>query len=816
MIKKRINNNWLFQVGGGNSFVIKEEIQHQKKVNLPHDAAIEMERNAKEPKGSGNGYFQENSYVYTKRLKLNPEDFGKNVWIEFEGIYQNSFIYVNGSFAGQNPYGYGNFYIDITRYLCFEEGRENELKVIVKNGVPSGRWYTGGGIFRDVNLMVADRLHIIPDGVQLTTTDIDSALAVLKVKTRIEYTGLGTRGIYIVTKLKDADGNLVAEDRMPITIQEHTNNDYQQRIYVHNPKLWSDKHPYLYSYEVCLYENDAILDEEIGTYGIRKLQLDHDNGLRVNGEVVKLRGGCIHHDNGITGTAEFKHTAEFRVSHIKKAGYNAIRSSHYPMSRRLLDACDKYGIYVMDEFSDVWTSTKVDYDYGTHMATWWEQDVSNMVRKDYNHPCVILYSIGNEIPETGNKFDVQWGKKIADKIREFDHSRYVTNSVNLMFSLRNSALSTFSQANILSDQNKNNGQINDVMNELGSDINSIISKNVVGDVVEEAATQVDVIGYNYGTARYEIDGEKYPNRIIVGSETYPRDLDTNWELVLKYPYIIGDFDWTAWDYLGESGIGRISYDEKARSFCAEYPYKAAYCGDINLLGDRRPISYWREIIWGLRKDPYIAVQPPEYYKHKQYPSNWAMTNAVRSWNWNGYEEEPIVVEVYGEGDEIELRINDEVVGRKQVGNKKKDMVLFDTKYQSGKIEAILYKQGRIIGRDCIMTASDNVRLKADIDVESIPSDGSDIGYIEISLVDELGYLNPDVKKKVSVQVSGPVKVVGFGSADPQSEENYFDQDAATYEGRLRAAIRGKGEKGAGLITFHADGCNDITVNVKVE
>ncbi|MFQ7650287.1 MAG: glycoside hydrolase family 2 TIM barrel-domain containing protein [Roseburia hominis] len=371
----------------------------------------------------------------------------------------------------------------------------------------------------------------------------------------------------------------------------------------------------------------------------------------MNGKVVKLRGGCIHHDNGIIGTAEFTHSAEARVKKLKETGFNAIRSAHYPMSRKLLEACDKYGMYVMDEYSDVWVSTKVEFDYSTQMTEWWEHDIENLVKKDYNHPCVIMYSIGNEIPEAGNKFDVQWGKKIADKLRSLDDTRYTTNSLNLLLAIMNDLPKLMAQnadaqaaANTEKDQPQ---EINSMMNNLGAMMAQFMASDFAAEKVKEACAQVDITGYNYAAARYEIDGKLFPNRILVGSETNPPDLDKNWELVEKLPYVIGDFDWTAWDYIGETGIGKINYtDQQSMGFYAPYPCKIAYCGDINILGNRRPISYWRELIWGLRKAPYIAVTTPQHYGEPQSTTQWSMSDAVRSWNWNGYEGKPVKVEVY--------------------------------------------------------------------------------------------------------------------------------------------------------------------------
>lgn len=745
------------------------------------------------------------------------DDKDKNVYLEFEGVYQNAFVYVNNSFAGKCPYGYSNFYVDITKYLNYNE--PNALKVVVKNGVPSGRWYTGGGIYRDVNLMIADRLHLVPDSVQLAAIEVEDDQAIIRAKSTIAYTGIGIREIALCTELMDAEGNVVAADEMPVMVEEHSEQEYQQKMYVPNPNRWDAENPYLYTYRTYIKENDSVIDEETGTFGIRKLQLDTKHGLRVNGKVIKLRGGCIHHDNGIIGTAEFTHSAEERVKKLKETGFNAIRSAHYPMSRKLLEACDKYGMYVMDEYSDVWVSTKVEFDYSTQMTEWWEHDIENLVKKDYNHPCVIMYSIGNEIPEAGNKFDVQWGKKLADKLRSLDDTRYTTNSLNLLLAIMNDLPKLMAQnaaaqaaANTEKDQPQ---EINSMMNNLGAMMAQFMASDFAAEKVKEACAQVDITGYNYAAARYEIDGKLFPNRILVGSETNPPDLDKNWELVEKLPYVIGDFDWTAWDYIGETGIGKINYtDQQSMGFYALYPCKIAYCGDINILGNRRPISYWRELIWGLRKAPYIAVQLPQHYGEPQSTTQWSMSDAVRSWNWNGYEGKPVKVEVYAAADEVELLINGQSVERKKVGETKKYITIFDTTYHAGKVEVIAYSDGKECGRDEILTASDEVVIAAKADRTQIPADGSDIAYIDICMQDASGILNPNADKAVSISLDGPGEIMGYGSADPESEENYYDTVAKAYEGKLRAAVRGTGETGKIVVTLSADGLESVKVDVE--
>ena len=818
MKKQKFNQNWIFTIGSGSSLdALAGGNNTAKQVTLPHDASIGRERNPEEPNGSGNGFFREESYVYTKTFSMNADDKDKNVYLEFEGVYQNAFVYVNNSFAGKCPYGYSNFYVDITKYLNYNE--PNALKVVVENGVPSGRWYTGGGIYRDVNLMIAGRLHLVPDSVQLAAIEVEDDQAIIRAKSTIAYTGIGIREITLCTELMDAEGNVVAADEMSVTVEEHSEQEYQQKMYVPNPNRWDAENPYLYTYRTYIKENDSVIDEETRTFGIRKLQLDTKHGLRVNGKVVKLRGGCIHHDNGIIGTAEFTHSAEARVKKLKETGFNAIRSAHYPMSRKLLEACDKYGMYVMDEYSDVWVSTKVEFDYSTQMTEWWEHDIENLVKKDYNHPCVIMYSIGNEIPEAGNKFDVQWGKKLADKLRSLDDTRYTTNSLNLLLAIMNDLPKLMAQnaaaqaaANTEKDQPQ---EINSMMNNLGAMMAQFMASDFAAEKVKEACAQVDITGYNYAAARYEIDGKLFPNRILVGSETNPPDLDKNWELVEKLPYVIGDFDWTAWDYIGETGIGKINYtDQQSMGFYALYPCKIAYCGDINILGNRRPISYWRELIWGLRKAPYIAVQLPQHYGEPQSTTQWSMSDAVRSWNWNGYEGKPVKVEVYAAADEVELLINGQSVERKKVGETKKYITIFDTTYHAGKVEVIAYSDGKECGRDEILTASDEVVIAAKADRTQIPADGSDIAYIDICMQDASGILNPNADKAVSISLDGPGEIMGYGSADPESEENYYDTVAKAYEGKLRAAVRGTGETGKIVVTLSADGLESVKVDVE--
>jgi beta-galactosidase len=814
MIKRSFNENWYFSIGGGNA--LSDSSKHGANqagiVTVPHDASILRPRDPQAPGSSSSGFFQTENCWYRKEFDLDEADAGKNVWLEFDGIYHNSYIYINGAFAARQPYGYSRFFVDATKFVRF--GEKNKIRVVVKNGVPSARWYTGGGIYRDVHIMIADRLHYRPEGIRLTTVQLEEDMAVVCVDSVVEYTGTDTRRIQLKIELLDEKGNIAAQNTLPVTVFEHSKNKYRQTLYVSAPKTWSDETPYLYTYRASILEGETVIDAEEGTFGIRKLTLDPKRGLRVNGRPVKLRGGCIHHDNGIIGSAEFAHAAQTRIRELKKAGYNAVRSAHNPMSPALLDACDRLGMYVMDEFSDVWVSAKVDFDYGTEMPNWWKADIHAMVDKDYNHPSVIMYSIGNEISEEGNPIDVQWGKLLADELKMLDPTRYTTLGINPLLCAMEQFITMMKQERQKREA-ENSMEINSAMNDHEAVANRFICSDTVTAVIEEALSQVDIIGYNYALSRYDVDHRRNPNSIIVGAETYPKDLDVNWEAVMKAPYVIGDFSWTAWDYLGEAGIGKIHYNQKRDGmFYAPYPTKAAYCADFDLIGVRRPTSYWREIIWGLRKAPYLCVQHPKHYGEEKLLTNWTMTDAIRSWNFSGYEGKNVVVEVYTDAQEAELFVNGNSVGKKKVGEQKKAQVLFDTVYVPGVLRVVTYNNGLESGSDEIITAGEAKRIMAQTDRNVIPADGSDICYVDISIADAHGAINPEANHAVTIQVEGAGSLLGYGSADPESEENYYDQVARAYEGRLRAAIRSNGNTGEICVKLSADGLEEAIVMIQ--
>jgi beta-galactosidase len=465
---------------------------------------------------------------------------------------------------------------------------------------------------------------------------------------------------------------------------------------------------------------------------------------------------------------------------------------------------------VMDEAFDMWSVGKTDADYSRYFPEWWERDTAAMVNKDYNHPSVVLYSIGNEIPDTGSRIGSQWGRKIAEKIASLDRSRFIINSINGM-------VSVMDQLAARRAEEDKNTEINSAMADAGAMMKRLMDTELVSNATEESYSCVDIAGYNYMDSRYEADKARYPNRIICGSETFPRDIASNWALVEANSHIIGDFTWTGWDYLGEAGIGKIDYSgKKGRFFYGEYPWHIAYCGDIDITGGRRPASYYREIVWGLRKEPYIAVERPDRYGAAASPSPWSWSDTIDSWTWPGFEGKPVKLEVYSAADEVELLLNGNSLGRAAAGKKAEYKAVFDTVYRPGVLEAAAYSGGRETGRTRIVSAAPASGLRLDCGRPVITADTGDLAYITISVVDSAGVLNTYDEKMVSLSVRGAGCLQGFGSADPESVEDYFSPARTTFYGRALAVIRSGGRAGEILVTAEAAGCPAQTITIKVE
>lgn len=763
-------------------------------VTLPHDAMIGRVRDPGSARGAATAYYPGGVYEYRKSFDLPEVLEGKRVVFEFEGVYRDAVIHVNGDYAGQRPSGYARFLVDATDLV--HPGR-NEIHVEARNHQDS-RWYTGAGIYRPVWLHVLEPVHLAVDGIRVRTPDVSAELAVVEVETTIVNDSAAVRTIEVRSEIAGPDGQSQASSSAVVTVLPGEPAHCRLRHYVRDPALWNVGTPWLHSSSIELRHDGRLIESRSTRFGIRRLQLDPVSGLRINGETVKLRGTCVHHDNGVIGAATIGRADERRVESLKQAGFNAIRSSHNPLSTAMLDACDRLGMLVIDEAFDTWTSDKTEFGAALHFAEWWERDLESMVAKDFNHPCVILYSIGNEIPETGTPMGGVWGRRLAEKVRSLDDTRFVTNAVNGMLAVMPDIIEMMRQGTGSADTVPAEGDdgmgINTLMTDIGELMNTIGSSENVTKKTAESFGLLDVAGMNYLESRYETDRELFPDRIIVGTETFPPRIDRNWDLVQRNGHVLGDFTWTGWDYLGEVGLGRVCYpddEHPGHALSGDYPWLVAGCGDIDITGHRRPASFYREIVYGLRAEPYIAVQRPERYGQRAEPSPWAWSDSIAGWSWPAFEGEPVVIEVYSDADEIELRLNDRSIGRRPVGPEHRFRTAFDTCYEAGTVTAIAYRDGIELSRSSLRSATGPMLLRAIADRSVIRADDTDLAFVEIALVDGDGTLFVD-DLDVEVTVSGPGVLQGMGSGNPATEESFASAVHRTFGGRALAVVRPTG------------------------
>ncbi|GAA1658255.1 glycoside hydrolase family 2 TIM barrel-domain containing protein [Actinoplanes couchii] len=800
MIRTSFNAGWtagpklpLFAAIGGS--------RDSKPVTLPHDIVRDLPRSAGSSQGNHTGYFPGGLFEYAKTFDVPEEYRGKTVIVEFEGTYRDAMVSLNGDFLAQRPNGYTGFAVRLDPYLVY--GEPNTLTVEVRAHQDS-RWYSGAGLYRNTHLIVTDPVRLALDGVRITTPDVDTERAAVVVSATVENDTTRVRTARVATYILDADGTEVATGTAPVTVVPGEPATVPIRVYVPEPSLWNVDTPTLYTAVTTIDDGDAVRS----TFGIRTLRLDPRHGLRINGEPVKLRGTCLHHDNGPLGAATVTRADERRVEILKAAGFNAIRSGHHPISRALLDACDRLGMFVMDETFDVWTQGKSAFDYSLNFPEWWERDVEAMVAKDFNHPSVILYSIGNEIPETGRPLGSTWGRRLAGKIRELDPTRYVTNGMNGFVSVLDRLGAMMAQAAT------GDVDVNAMMASAGEQMRRANASQLVTDATEESASVLDVTGFNYGDSRYDLDRELFPNRILVGSETFPEHIDVLWRLVTEHSHVIGDFTWTGWDYLGEAGIGRIAYpddeDPAALGTANPYPWLTANCGDIDITGFRRPMSYYRETVFGLRHTPYLAVHRPQHHGKATRRGPWAWSDSVAGWTWDVPAGSPVTVDVYSDADEVELLVNDVSAGRVKVGVEKAFLARFETTYQPGEVVAVAYRDGAEQGRSVLRTAGEEVHVVVSVDRNDIRADDTDLAYVTITLQDDDGTLAVDRDVPVTVTVSGAGVLAGLGSGRPDTEEPFGGDTCTTYDGRLLAIVR---PTGPGEIIVRA-GTAKVRVNAR--
>lgn len=759
------DNDWRFHLGGAQGAEQPDfDDSKWRQLDLPHDWSIEDLPNSKSPfdrnaiSQVNGGFTTGGSGWYRKTFFVPNEQKGQRIQIQFDGVYMNSETWLNGQLLGSHPYGYTSFWFDLTDKLRF--GSSNVLAIKVRNEAENSRWYSGSGIYRHVWLKTLAPTHIAQWGTYLTTPEVSASAAKVNAQTRVLNESAQPARITLVTRMIDPNGHEAARVESNQTIQPQTTYEFSQSAIIKSPALWAPESPALYTAISEVYRGEQAIDRVGTVFGIRTLAFDATKGFLLNGEPVKLKGGCLHHDNGPLGARAFDRAEERRVELLKASGYNALRLAHNPPSPAFLEACDRLGMMVIDEAFDMWREGKNPADYHLYFDEWWQRDVESMITRDRNHPAIIMWSIGNEIPNRDKPEVVKVAQVIGDYLRRLEPTRPVTSAVN----------------------------------DLREDKDPYFAT-------------LDVAGYNYAAggdhlkeSLYEFDHGRVPKRVMFGSESYPLAAFESWMNVLDHPYVIGDFVWTAFDYVGEASIGWRGYSQE-QNF---YPWNLAYCGDIDTCGWKRPQSYYRDALWKTNQLS-IFVTPPQpsfpINPKRQSWSKWHWFDVVSDWNWPGHEKQPLEVTVYSSCAEVELFLNGRSLGRKATNRATAYTVTWSVPFQTGLLKAIGYDAGKQVKTVELRSAGEPARIKLTPDRTRLAANGQDLSYVTVELVDRDNVRNPKAENLVQFSLSGPGQIVAVANANPVSTESYQQPQRKAWQGRCLVVV--KSLKQAGEITVRA-------------
>ena len=761
-------------------------------VTVPHDAMIDEPRTP-DSAGEGNiGWYIGGDYEYSKTFTAPPAWEDQKVLLEFEGVYHNAEVYLNGEKAAFRPYGYTNFYVEMNPFLKY--GEENELKVIARNAdQPNSRWYSGTGIYRPVNVWLGGECHIPVNGVRIRT--VDHAAGKIDVKVKLSKPG--------EVKVEILDGDQVVAERSFTS----TKTTVRFPFTIRGAKLWDTEHPNLYKARVTF--GDDVVEE---TFGIRTLAWNTKDGMTINGKRVILRGACIHHDNGFLGACAFPEAEERKVRLHKENGYNALRSAHNPCSKAILDACDRLGMLMMDEFADAWTMHKTKYDYVLYLKDWWKQDLKDMVDKDYNHPCVIAYSTGNEVAETARPEGIAFTGEMTQYLHSLDDSRPVSCGINIFFNFLSSiGMGVYSDekaekeskaAESKNGKKKKKAVGSEFYNKLaclmGDKFMKFGATLYPCDVkTRDAYANMDLAGYNYGIWRYKKDMKKYPDRLILGSETFCKDAWLFWNIAKDNPPIVGDFVWAGMDYIGETGMGAPEYGNYHMT--DDETQMTGGNGRIDITGKRRAEAAYTLVALEQEEGPLIGVQPVDRTDNPNL-TGWSLTKAVESWAWNGCEGKKATVEVYSRAPQVELRLNGRTIEKKN--SSKTARTLFTVPYEAGELTAVAYDaSGRETASYSLCSASEKTVLRVLPEEPSAKAGG--LSFVRLRYTDENGVWKPLERHMLKVRVENGT-LLGLGCANSYVRGNYTTDTTDTYYGEALAILRA-GAEGEVKVTVSEQG-----------
>ncbi len=707
------------------------------------------------PMGQDVGYLGGGTGWYRKKLVVTPENEDKEVILYFDGVQSEMTLWVNGRKAGHHVYGYTPFYLNITPYLN-TPGEKNILAVKVYKPDQNSRWFTGAGIYRAVTISYVNPVHVVTWGVSVKTQGENEKDIRLNIS--VANADKDPANVAIVSRIISPEGKVLTKAKAIGKIPAGSRKAFPVKVKIKDPVLWDTDNPMLYTAKIQVLKDDEIVDEYLQSFGIRSIAYSAKKGFLLNGKTVLLKGGCMHHDNGLLGAAAFKAAEKRRVRIMKENGFNAIRTSHNPPSAYFLDACDELGMLVIDESFDAWIKPKRPNDYHLYFKDWWKEDLEAMVLRDRNHPSVVMWSFGNEIQERADPQGLDWSRQMIDDIKSMDDTRPVTEAV--------------------CDFWDNQGR--------------------KWDDTAPAFALLDVAGYNYKWQKYETDHKQYPERVMFGSESFPKEAFDNWQKVKKLLYVIGDFVWTGMDYIGESGIGHSVYrknNDEGKTFLMPWPWYVAWCGDIDLIGDKKPQSFYRDILWGNSKLE-ILVHEPVPFGMVERTSFWGWPNEMPSWNWDGHEGDSLTVHVYTSYPVVRLELNGNVFEEQRVSQNTRYTAVFKVPFEPGTLRATAMQNGEKREEKVLKTSGPAAQIKMIPEMEVLSADRGEIGFIRVEVYDEAGNFVSDSDQQLKVKISGEAELLAAGNGSPVMEGSMQDEWFRLFRGKGLIIIRSTGKKGS--------------------
>ena len=778
---RELNHRWRFSKDLNQTGMARPQFDDSawRVVDIPHDWSIEDLSNPSDTvkgpfaksaiSGFNTGFTIGGTAWYRKSFKLKKTSKGKLVYILFDGIYMNSDVWINGHHLGSHINGYTPFYYNLTPYLNVT-GEENIIAVQVKNEGVNSRWYSGSGICRHAELLVVNPVHIDVWGVYITTPVVSEELSQVLVETTINNTELKSSTLTLETLIVNEKGLTISSSENEVTLQAGTQSSIKQMIKVENADLWSPDSPSLYQAMVYVKENKKVLDLVSTHFGIRKIKVDAKKGLTINGVSTLLKGGCIHHAHGPLGAISVERAEERKIEILKNNGFNAIRTAHNPFSKTFLEACDRLGMIVIDEAFDMWNNAKTENDYHQYFKEWWKKDLTNIILRDRNHPSVFFWSIGNEIRERVDSLGYATRTSLKNSVKELDTTRFVTEGINRTPKWERKTPTAFAE--------------------------------------------LDVCGYNYQWMRFEEDHTNFPERVMMTTESYPNKAHEAWSFVEKLPYVIGDFVWTAMDYMGEAALGVSAISDQPDSrVTVQWPMYNANCGDIDLIGNKKPQSYYRDVVWGRSKIEMLARKPIPVGQY-EFVSWWGWPDVYRSWSWPGMEGDSLQVDVYTSCETVKLFLNGNEIAEQQ---KPEDgiTVSFKLPYQPGKLLAIGYNNGKQISSTELVTTGKPAAIRLVADRSLIKANRNDLSYVRVEVIDADGNVVPYVNDiEVEFSVRGNGKLVGVGNSNFADVSSMQQSRKKVFHGRALAIVRPKGGSGTIVLNAKADGLKSDSIEIK--